>query len=95
VTVELIQIDEVLLFIGFGIFHGKLFCKVLAKFIAHKLKYSPELCKCVCCSCCLVFNATEMNHQLCSVQKKRGVYRYRCRNSEVDMMISANVIAVT
>ena len=91
-TVDLIQNDEALLFIGFGILHGKRFCKVfLAKFIAHKLKYSHELYKCVClCAVlvvwCLMVNATEMNQQLCSVQKKE--YTYRCRNSEVDMLIS-------
>jgi len=54
-TVELIEIDEALLFIGFGILNGKQFCEVLAKFIAHKLKYSPELCKCVCLCAVPVF----------------------------------------
>jgi hypothetical protein len=54
----------------------------IAKFIACKLKYSPELCKCMClCSFLDVF---------CP---KKGVYR--CRNSEVDMLIYANVIVVT
>jgi hypothetical protein len=52
-TVELIEIDETLLFIGFGILNGKQFCEVLAKFIAHKLKYSPELCKWLVVLCLL------------------------------------------